>query len=100
MLPSCPASSVEPGAHRLEHGAEHVRRQPTGVRVLARAVIAVENREIADRVDGAVAERGRRRTPAERDDDAVMGDGAERDDGGEVGNVREVLLEKPTAVRD
>src|SRR5215475_3478889 len=33
---------IQHRAHCLEHGAEHLRRQGAGVRVLARAVIAVE----------------------------------------------------------
>ncbi len=51
-------SGVEVGAHGSEHGAEHVGRQHAGVRVVARAVIAIEQREPADRVPRAVRERG------------------------------------------
>src|SRR5215470_1109606 len=93
------SSCAELVAHRCEHGAEHLRRQSAGVRVLPRAVVAVEDRHLADPVHLPVPERRRRGTPAERDDNAVVSDATKRDDGGETGHVREVLLEKRTAVR-
>src|SRR5690349_17622882 len=43
-----PSSAVEILPQVLEHGAEHLRRQHAGVGVVARAVIAREQRERAD----------------------------------------------------
>src|SRR5215470_12781708 len=94
------SSRAELVAHRCEHGAEHLRRQSAGIRVLPRAVVAVEHRQLADAMHLPVAERCRGGTPAECDDDAVVGDAAKRDDSRETRHVREVLLEKRTAVRD
>ena len=58
---------VEVGAHRREHRAEHLRRQHAGIGVVARAVIAAEQRDGADVGLAAMAERRgralRRRAP-------------------------------------
>jgi hypothetical protein len=61
----------EVSAHAREHRAKHVGRQHAGVRVVARAVIAVEERQRADRVPGAMRERcGRQRCPSARSVDS------------------------------
>src|SRR4029078_1766726 len=53
-------------AHRSKHRAKHVRRQHAGVGVVARAVIAREQRERPDLGPAAMAERRRRAFRAQR----------------------------------
>src|SRR5262249_13194748 len=74
---------VEMPRHRGEYGAEHVRRKPARVGVVARAVIAAEQHQLARGIRGAVAERQLRSLLAERHDDAVVRDASQRDDRGE-----------------
>ncbi len=76
------SGAAEVSAHLGEHGAEHLRRQPAGVRVEPRAVIAVEQRRaLASSCIGAMAEGAARRLRAEREQRGVVGDLAERHDG-------------------
>jgi peroxiredoxin len=74
-------SAIQISADRPEHGAKHLRRQHTGIRVVARAVIAVEQRELADRMHCAVHERRRREAMPERPQRGLVRDAAERHDG-------------------
>ena len=53
----CLASGVQIGAHARKHLAKHLRRQHAGIRVVARAVIAAEERERPELRAAAVAER-------------------------------------------
>src|SRR6185437_6540132 len=48
---------VEESPHLFEHGAEHLRRQHASIRVVARTVIAGEQRDMTNRAAAAVLER-------------------------------------------
>src|SRR4051795_13324316 len=69
---------VEVLAHCSKHRAKHLRRQHAGVGVVARAMIAREQRERADRGAAAMLEGRRRALVAERLHGRLMGDSAER----------------------
>ena len=70
---------------RLEHGAEHLRRQLAGVGVVARAVEAVEEGKACSHVvAGAVREREGGFASGERCKRAVVGDAPESEDGGKA----------------
>ena len=85
----------------VEHGAKHRRRQPPGVRVVAAAVIAVDQHAPAwQPVRGAVRERD---TPAglqpERAQRGVVRDAAERQDDAAVGHRAQIRREVAVAFR-
>ena len=94
-------TAVQERARRGEHVAEHLRRQHAGIRVVARAVIAHEDAQLADLVRRAVTERRGRAAVVERRQRAVVGNPPERDDGAQLAasrrwslprNERQVLI--------
>ena len=80
---------VEVVAHCSKHRAKHLRRQHAGVGVVARAVIAREQRERADRSAAAMLEGRRRALGAERLHRRLMGDAAERHDDAQLLHFRD-----------
>src|SRR5580658_3760685 len=78
--------SVEQLAHLRKDITKHLRCEHACIRVVARAVIAVEQRQRADGVRAAVAEWKRRPLDAARQHETVMRDAPEREDGAELGH--------------
>ena len=77
--------TVEVGAHLREDRAEHLRRQHAGVRVVARAVIAREQRASSPISSDAPWPNGAAAPAvAERGDGALVRDAAERHDGAQI----------------
>ena len=91
------ASIFEILPHVPEHGAEHLRRQHAGVRVVARAVIAREQRHVADSCAAAMLERRAPTSSPQRRHHAVMRDAAEREDRAQVLHLGDGRLEKIAA---
>src|SRR5688572_340606 len=89
---------VDQRAYRSEHLLEHDRRQPPGVQIVARAVIAgCERRAAGERIDGAVGERMARGVQAERAQDRAVRDAAERQDHSGRRRSAQLALEKASA---
>lgn len=71
-------------AHGAKDVAEHFRRQHTGIRVVAGAVITVEKHDITQPVDGAMGEFVMRKLLAMGGQNLIMGDLAQGEDGAEA----------------
>ena len=96
--------AVETGAHAGEDGAEHRGRQDTGIRIVARAVIAVEKRHASASVGQGefrpMAEGQARGGVAQGAGNALVGDAAEGNDRGELRHLGDGLFEKAPAGPD
>src|SRR5262249_53093598 len=94
------AARVEIAADCRKDFAEHVRGQDASVRVIARAVIAVEQYERVDRMLRAVAEWPGDQAAAKGRHGAVMGDTAQQHDRGEIWHFRDRRLEEIATLPD
>ena len=80
--PPVRAASRKFPSNPLEYLMKHGLGQPSSLRVIARAVIAVgQQQPICQPVEGAVTEGVSGALEAERVKDRLVGDGAEREDG-------------------
>src|SRR5829696_2892164 len=70
--------SPEISARPRENLTEHLRRQHAGVRIIARAVITVEKRDISQHVPATVTEGKSCALATQSDDGGLMGDASKR----------------------
>ena len=86
--------AIQISAHARKHRAKHLRRQHAGVGVVARAVIAGEQRERPDLRAAAMAERGLLQLVAQRAHRRLVRDAPQRDDGAQLRHLRDGGFEK------
>ena len=95
------AELAQPLLQRGEHGSEHRRRQPSGIGVVARAVIAVGQQQPGlHAVNGAVPEGMERQALAQRSQYRSMGDAAQRQDGFQLRQARDLIHQERAAGGD
>src|SRR5438874_6567989 len=91
----------EMAGNRLEYALEHGRRDPSGVGVVAAAVIAVEEPRAAfERMARAVPEAVSARRQRKRAQHRIVGDAPQCEDGRAVGQHRELSGEIRIALAD
>ena len=81
MRASCCGRSSKLTSDRFEHRAKHGGRQPAGIRIVARAVIAIEQHAtVAEVVAGTVSKGEQRLSLVQRRKRLFVCDTAERQD--------------------
>jgi hypothetical protein len=96
----CVLAGIEMRAHLGEHVAEHLRREHAGVRIVARAMIAIEQHDLAHRPHAAMAEWMIGAPRRARPHHCLVRDPAERDDRAKLRHFRDGFAEEITAGGD